>query len=506
MRLPEPEEREAYLILDFALRAGEVMLSGGAGAADVTATTMALANACGLRRIDCDITFTSITLVHVRAADVAPVTSMRLVKRRALDYTRVTEVHNLVDDLVEGRLDPQAAMQRLDELRAARHPYRSWTVTAARAALAAAIVVLLGGGPVVTSAAFVSTVLVDRVNLVLDARQLPMFFQNAVGGLIATAVALGLVVGDVGVRPGLMVAGGIILLLPGATLVGAVHDAITGYLVTASARAFEVLLLTAGIVSGVALALDVGARLGVEVQITPTAVFALGQAPVQVLAAGAASAAFAAANYAPLRTVPAAGLAGAIGWAAFLGTDRVGLSPAFASGAAAVLVGFGSYALAHRQKAPPLVYVAAGIIPLLPGLLIYRAMLLLVESDTLGGLILLGSAATVGLALAAGDILGEFVAKPARREVQRFERRLVGPRLRPRRAGPAAARRAALRSSGSPTSRCPPRRRRSPGLRRRRSGSASRSRRWPPSSARGTPRATTAPARASPPAAPAAPR
>ena len=37
LRLPEPEEREAYRVLDFALRAGEVLLSGGAGAADVTA-------------------------------------------------------------------------------------------------------------------------------------------------------------------------------------------------------------------------------------------------------------------------------------------------------------------------------------------------------------------------------------------------------------------------------------------------------------------------------------
>jgi uncharacterized membrane protein YjjB (DUF3815 family) len=102
-------------------------------------------------------------------------------------------------------------------------------------------------------------------------------------------------------------------------------------------------------------------------------------------------------------------------------------------------VGFGSYVIAHRQKAPPLVYVAAGIIPLLPGLTIYRGMLRLAEGDTLGGLVTLGNALTVGLALAAGAILGEFVAQPARREVQRFERRLVGPRL----AGPLRWRRGA---------------------------------------------------------------
>lgn len=432
VRLPEPEEREAYLVLDFALRAGEVLLSGGAGAADVTATTMALASACGLQRVDCDITFTSITLVYVRAVDVTPVTSMRLVRRRALDYTRVTEVHNLVADVVEGRTDPSTARDRLDAVRAARHPYRSWVVTGARAVLAAAVAVLLGAGLLVAAAAVASTVVVDRVSLWLDARNVPGFYQNVAGGLIASSTAVGLVAADVGVRPGLVVAGGIILLLPGATLVGAVQDAITGYLVTAAARAVEVLLLTAGIVAGVALALDVGVRFGVYVAIAPSSPFSLSQVPVQLVAAGIAAGAFAAANYAPKRTVPAAALAGALGWAALIGADQLDLSLAFGSALAAALVGCGSYALAYRQKAPPLVYLTAGILPLLPGLTIYRGMLRLADGDTLGGLVTLGNAIAIGLALAAGAILGEFVAQPTRRKVERFERRLVGPRL----AGP----------------------------------------------------------------------
>jgi uncharacterized membrane protein YjjB (DUF3815 family) len=200
-------------------------------------------------------------------------------------------------------------------------------VTAARATLAAAVVVLLGGGPEVALAAFGSTVVVSRVNRRLDARQLPVFYQNAVGGFIATAVALGLVAADVGLRPSLVVAGGIILLLPGAVLVGAVQDAITGFLVTASARAFEVLLLTAGIVAGVAVALDVGLRLGVDISISRASGASLDQVPVQVLAAGVAAAASAASEYAPRRTLPTAALAGALGYASLLGLRALDLSP-----------------------------------------------------------------------------------------------------------------------------------------------------------------------------------
>ena len=432
LRMSEPDEREAYLVLDLALRAGEVLLSGGAGAADVTAATMAVANACGLQRVECDITFTSITMVYVRAADVAPVTSLRLVRRRALDYTRVTEVHNLVQDLVDGRIDRAAAAQRLEQGRTARAPYRSSVVTTARASLAAAIAVQLGAGLVDATAAFLSTVAVDRLNLLADRRQVPGFYQNVLGGLVATAVTLGLVAADAGVRPSLVVAGGIILLLPGSTLVGAVQDAITGYLVTASARALEVLLLTAGIVAGIALSLEVGLRLGLSVQIARAPDFTLSQVPVQVLAAGVAAAAFAVANASPRRTLPGALLAGALGYGVLLLGQQAGLSAALSSAAGAAVVGFGSFLVASRQKAPPLVVLAAGIIPLLPGLAIYRGMLQLADGNALVGLTTLLSAVTTGLALASGAILGEFLAQPARREVRRFEQRLAGPRL----AGP----------------------------------------------------------------------
>ena len=44
------ERGEIYETLDLALRVGEFFLSAGAGAADVTATMLATAPACGVQR------------------------------------------------------------------------------------------------------------------------------------------------------------------------------------------------------------------------------------------------------------------------------------------------------------------------------------------------------------------------------------------------------------------------------------------------------------------------
>ena len=277
-----------------------------------------------------------------------------------------------------------------------------------------------------TAAAFGATVLVGLAIDALGRRGIPTFFQNAAGGLIAMSVALVLVAADLGVRPPLVVAGGIVLLLPGVTLVGAVHDAITGFYVTASARAFETFLLTAGIISGVAVALSVGVRLGIPVQLWDPPGDSIGKVPVQLFAAALAAGAFAVSSHAPRRTLLPAAAAGALGWGVFLALDRLQLSPTLASASAAVVIGLGSYAVARRQRVPVVVYVAAGIIPLLPGLTIYRGLRRLTEGDTLGGVTLLGTAVTVGLALAAGALLGEYLGQALRRTAAPAERHLTG--------------------------------------------------------------------------------
>lgn len=56
--------------------------------------------------------------------------------------------------------------------------------------------------------------------------------------------------GAADVRPSLVIATGIIILLAGMTFTGAVEDALTGYYLTATARLLEVGVLTGGIIAG----------------------------------------------------------------------------------------------------------------------------------------------------------------------------------------------------------------------------------------------------------------
>ena len=116
---------------------------------------------------------------------------------------------------------------------------------------------------------------------------------------------------------------------------------------------------------------------------------------------------------------------------------------AWSAAAAAIFIGLVSYSLSGRVRVPPLVVVVSAIVPLLPGLSIYRGLSLLAIGGN--GLLSLMGAAAIAVALASGVILGEYVAQPLRREARRLEHRLAGPRL----VGPLRAR-AVRRRAGRP--------------------------------------------------------
>jgi uncharacterized membrane protein YjjB (DUF3815 family) len=230
------------------------------------------------------------------------------------------------------------------------------------------------------------------------------------------------------VKPSLVVAAGIIMLLAGIALTGAVQDAITGYYVTAAGRSLEAMLLTGGIIAGVSLGITVGIKLGLPLAIEAQTI-QLANLPIMVCSGALMSVAFAFASYSPLRSLLPIAVVGALGSLVFTLMARADFGPAWSTAAAAFLVGLGGYSLGRRSGVPPLIVVVSGTVPLLPGLTIYKGLFEVMSDGSLTGIVSLATAVAICVALASGVILGEYVAQPIRREARRLEDRLAGPRL-----------------------------------------------------------------------------
>ena len=421
------ERSDVYESLDLALRIGEVLLSSGAGAADVAATMLAVTRACGVRNVSADVTFVDLTLHHQPSSTEAAAIQVRRVTRRQVDYADLTEVDQTVADLIAGRLDRVEARDQVARIVSTGHRRRRWTVTLGWGVMGVGVALTLGGGPVVCLLAFLAAGAIDRTQQLLSRHGLPSFYLQAAGGLVATLIAVIAAASPIDVNPSRVITAGIVMLLTGVSLTGATQDAMTGFPVTASARLLDAMLDTAGIIAGVGAGLSLADALGVGLSTFEPGAAGLAQAGVTVFGATLAAAGYAFASYAPLRSLIAVGLVGALGQAVVLGVESGQLGRTWGSAAAAVTIGACCYLVAGRFRVPPLVVVVPAIVPLLPGLDIYLGLALLAEGED--GVLQLASALGTAIALAAGVILGQYLALPIRREAHALEVRLSGPRM-----------------------------------------------------------------------------
>lgn len=427
------EEREARASLDLALRVGELMLRCGAGAPQVESSVVAVAAAAGLDNLEVDITLQSL-LVQCTTPSGSPITMLRVVRSATRDFARLTAVHEFVEHLVAGAYDREAASARLREIRRAPRFWPKWVVRGALSIVAGAIAVMLGAGALAAVVAGVTGLLVGYAARALGRRGLPDFYQCAVGGFLATAVAWGAFsLGANGWLPvsssefAYIVAGGITVLLPGRTVASAFEDAISGYSVTGAGRMFAVFLTTAGIILGVATGLSLTLALteSLDLELASPSILATRQldAPVVVAVVGAMVVGLAGAVSLRSRrglVLPTGVLcAGAVGVS--LVVSRIeGLGPLAAAGAAATVLGLVGRLLALRLGAPAMVLVVPASYGLLPGLAIFRGLYEMVNGSRAdagslslqnGFTTLLGAMAVL-LAIAAGSVLGDYLAAP----------------------------------------------------------------------------------------------
>ena len=419
--------REVYETLDLALRIGEVLLSSGSGAADVTATMLATTRACGVRGVTADVTFVDLTLRHQRNVGEPAAIQIRRVTQRSVDYAQLVLVDDTVNRLVAGDIDRSEAQREIARTVSTSHRRPAWAVTLGWGVMGTGIALTLGGTLTVCMLAFLAACAIAGSQRLLPEHRIPAFYQQAAGGFVATLIAVTASVSQLEVNPSRVVTAGIVMLLAGVGIMGATQDALTGFPVTASARLIDAMLNTAGIIAGVGAGLTVGDLLGVGLASFKPGAAGLADVGVTIFGAALAAAAFAYACHAPRRSLIAVALVAGLGQGVLLAVTGSAVPRTWGSAAAAVTIGAVCYLAADRFRVPPLVVVVPAIVPLLPGLDIYRGLALLADGQD--GVLQLASAFATALALAAGVILGQYIARPLKRETHRLEARLSGPHM-----------------------------------------------------------------------------
>ncbi|NOT10166.1 MAG: threonine/serine exporter family protein [Gemmatimonadales bacterium] len=325
---------------------------------------------------------------------------------------RLADIKVILDKALDGTLSPGQAAEQLAHVTVLESPYSPTLTTLAFALSSAASSVFFGGGPrEVTLAAVLGLVTGLLALLAKPIPALQRIFPAAAAFLVAGLAGIaGVAVGNVSV--GVATLAGLVVLLPGLMLVGAMGELASGHLASGTARAAGAFIAFLQIGFGVALGTTVAERLvGAASVITPAGLPAGSIWPALI----AASLAFTVLLKADRHDAPwiiFGALLAILGSRA--GTMLVGaeLGPFFGAFGVAIA----GAAFSGRTSRPASVVVAPGVLVLVPGSVGFRSIAALLENRVVAGIDTAFAAMLTAIALVAGLLIASVVL-PSRRHL-----------------------------------------------------------------------------------------
>lgn len=418
-----PNMRALRLVMSIA----EKLLSMGVAARDVVHMSLGITETYCRRPVHMDVSSTLITISQDRGVDREPLTLMRTIVIDDANYQMIQALQSLALEIRDTRLPLAEAEHRAESILSKPKSHSRWLIYASGGIVSAGVAVLYDASLLMILLSFMLGFLATGMLRWLSRLGMATFYSQVIVAVFVTlAAGLATVLSNyfqLEINTTLLVIGGIVLLVAGLMIVGAFQDAIDEYYVTANARLLKVTMATGGIVVGVIAGLYITTRFGISFPTTPE-VLSLADRQTQYIGSLLVAAAFAARNHARLFGMIISGAVGMFGWWVSRWILNFDVGVVIASGMAAAVIGLISVFISRLWRFPSLAIIAAGIVPLVPGLSLYNGMLGIINSPPnqpgfLFALSDLATAVMIGFAIAAGASFGNMIGRPIRHQVKK---------------------------------------------------------------------------------------
>ncbi|HYF76474.1 MAG TPA: threonine/serine exporter family protein [Symbiobacteriaceae bacterium] len=244
-------------VLSVVASAGELLLRSGAEVARVEDTLTRIAQAYGYYDVEIYATPTGL---FVTLGSERHMTAIRRIEGRAIALDRVSAINALSRELTADPAPPSEVIRAIQNIANQAPPVPNWATPATNAVAAAACTMLVGGSLSDFGPALLANVFVQGVHRVRESLRLPEAVGDFASGATAVVCALA-ATRWLGASFTPVVAGGIMVLVPGIAFTTSVRDAMMGDLTSAAARGLEAVMKVASLASGVAAALYATGRL-----------------------------------------------------------------------------------------------------------------------------------------------------------------------------------------------------------------------------------------------------
>ena len=316
---------------------------------------------------------------------------------------RVADVNQVSREFCSGVITLDEAIEKLNEIKNKRR-YTNLIILFGYILASCGFCVMFGGNLGDALCTFFCGIAVGAVNIYLgpkiDKGFVTCIVASAVVTVTAAAVAFLLQRGfDIQLQAQCMIIGGIMPLVPGLAMTNAARDILHGDHLSGGARAIEAFCVAAMVAVGVGAGMVIANVCGFADTLILT--FNLSVDTFSRFLAATASSAVAVIGFAllfeiRLKLTPVCALCGAISWAVYLIADYFGASGIWATFYATLAVDLFSHINARALKTPVIIFLIAGLLPLVPGISSSKAVYFILYGEGYAAETMLGAILCVG--------------------------------------------------------------------------------------------------------------
>lgn len=245
------------MLVDTAILAGEIMLRGGAETYRVEDTVTRILETTGFKECNVFVVSTSI-VVTLANPGVDAITKVSKIGERSTDLGNIYYVNAISRKLCAGEIELEQAYDQLLELRHVKR-YHDWLINICMIISATSFTLLLGATPMECFLAAVNGIVIVIVRMLSRKIQMNRFVSNmCISCIIAIFTSMAIQIPGITVDIEPVIAGSIMIMLPGVALTNAIRDTLQGDYVSGTARLVEAFVIAASLAVGIYAGLAFG--------------------------------------------------------------------------------------------------------------------------------------------------------------------------------------------------------------------------------------------------------
>lgn len=372
------QAREYYRrLVDLAMEAGQIMMSAGAETHRVEDTIMRMLSMSEFSHKDAFVLRTGITIT-LSDPRYKTISITRRVYSGPPHLSKIRDVNNISREFCAGLINIEQAEKKM-AIAAKTTLYSPRMMFLSHILATSGFAYVFGGGFLEALIACFVGFFLGLYNVYIAKHIKKAFLGDLLGAAIVVVSSVGfsyfLISVGVEIECQYIIAGSLMPLVPGTAFTGAIRDILAGDYVSGTARIVEALIIAASVALGVAFGFVLTGFFGFDlaVEFTLERIHSLdSHAFFAVIFTFTAIIGFCSVFSCPYKFVLICSLCASLCWAVYLSCISMGLSSVWASFYGAVFIDVSSQFLARKLKAPVIIFLVIGVLPLVPGYGIYK--------------------------------------------------------------------------------------------------------------------------------------